>query len=196
MKKISVILIIYIFITAVAFAQSASDVLGSLKSIKSYTADFVQTTEIEGFGEDEYSGKLYIMSGEKAFWDYEKPYRQFYLFDKSTMSYYDSETKQMIVQKLDPATNVFMRLMLSPADIEKDFHAELSGGELLLTPKKDIGIAAIVFVIKNGMVTGIKTKDQNGNNTSIELKNIVSGEKLDAKIFEPEIPEGTEVFQY
>ena len=85
MKKLFVIYILVFAFTVSGFAGSADEVLNSLKQVKSYTADFIQATEIEGFGEDIYSGKLVIKSGERAFWDYDKPYRQFYLFDTKTM---------------------------------------------------------------------------------------------------------------
>jgi len=196
MKKKLFIYIALILFAVSAQAQTAQDVVKVLKSVKSYTAEFVQVTEIEGFGEDTYSGKLFIKAGEKAFWDYEKPYRQFYLFDTKTMKYYDSDTQQMIVQTLNPATNVFMRLMLNPSDIEEDFNLTLNGKELTLAPKKDLGIESIVFVIDGGMVKGIKTKDQSGNNTNIELKKIQRDADISDSVFQPEIPEGTEIFEY
>ncbi len=52
------------------------------------------------------------------------------------MKYYDSDTRQLVVQALTPATNVFMRLMLNPADIENDFNVSLEGDKLILSPKK------------------------------------------------------------
>ena len=196
MKKLLITYILLMLTTIISYAQTTQQVVDSLKQVKSFTADFTQATEIEGFGEDVYSGKLYIKAGEKALWDYDKPYKQFYLFDKTTMKYYDSDTNQMIVQALDPATNVFMRLMLNPADIETDFTLTLSGDELTLAPKADLGIETIIFVIKNGMVHGIKTKDQSGNNTRIEFKNIKRDAVISDAAFSPEIPEGTEVFNY
>lgn len=195
MKKLILILMMITTASAV-YAATAQDVIAGLKKINTYSAEFVQTTEIEGFGEDQYSGKLFINRGKGALWDYDKPYRQFYLFDTSTMKYYDSETKQVVVQKLDPSTNVFMRLMLSPEDIEKDFSVTLNGSELHMMPKGDLGIAEIVFIVKNGVVAGIRTKDQNGNNTNIELKNISIDKELPKRVFAPEVPVGTEIFYY
>ncbi|PLX66739.1 MAG: hypothetical protein C0603_11090 [Denitrovibrio sp.] len=195
-KKLIIYVTLSILLTANAYAVSAKDIIKQLDTIKSYTANFTQFTEIEGFGEDEYSGKMYINSGEKAYWNYEKPYRQFYLFDTNTMKYYDSDTRQLVVQTLTPATNVFMRLMLNPADIENDFDVKLKGNELILTPRNDLGVETISFIVVDGLVKGIRTKDQNGNNTRIEMSNVVSGEKLRDDIFDPEIPEGTEIFEY
>jgi len=196
MRKISFIYIALFLFTLNSFAADANSVIKQLELIKTYTADFVQLTEIEGFGEDEYSGKLYIKSGKQALWDYDKPYRQFYLFDTATMKYYDSDTKQMIIQQLDPATNVFMRLMLNPSDIRSDFQVSLEGNKLVLVPKAELGLETITFTVKNGMVTGISTKDQNGNNTDITLENIVVDKTIDEKTFQPAIPEGTEIFKY
>jgi len=196
MRKLFIIYIALFMFALNSYAADTNSVINQLEQIKTYTADFVQITEIEGFGEDEYSGKLYIKSGKRALWDYDKPYRQFYLFDTATMKYYDSDTKQMIVQQLDPATNVFMRLMLKPSDIRSDFNVSLEGDKLVLSPKEELGLETITFTVKGGRVTGIATKDQNGNNTDIILKNIKVDKVLNDKTFQPEIPEGTEVFQY
>jgi len=195
-KMLFTYILLLVFAAMNVYAATAQDIIKSLEKLKSYSADFVQTTEIEGFGEDSYSGKLYILSGKKAFWDYSKPYRQFYLFDTDTMKYYDSETRQLIIQKLTPANNIFMRLMLNPSDIEKDFNVSLSGSELVLMPKQEIGVGTITFIVEGGLVKGIKTVDQSGNNTTIEMKNIASDKAIPADIFEPVIPEGTEVFEY
>jgi outer membrane lipoprotein carrier protein len=184
-------------ISATCYAETVADVLASLDKIKSYSADFVQKTELEGFGADTYSGKLYIKSRSKAFWDYQKPYRQFYLFDQKMMQFYDSDTKQLVKQKLDPTTNAFMRLMFNPADMRKDFTAAYneSTNRLTLTPvAKDSGINSIAFTVKNGTVTGITTKDQNGNNTSIILTNIKIDPEIADSVFNPTVPKDTQIF--
>jgi len=185
-----------IIISFSAYAETAQDIINKLKNIKTYTADFVQTTEIEGFGQDQYSGQMYVKSGDKAIWDYDKPYRQFYLFDKTTMKYYDSDTKQMIIQSMNPAANVFMRLMLNPSDIENDFNVTLRSNQLFLEPKEELGIDTLVFEITGGVIKGIKTKDQSGNNTDIKFENIKIDKSIDPAVFSPEIPENTEIFEY
>ncbi|TCK60031.1 outer membrane lipoprotein chaperone LolA [Seleniivibrio woodruffii] len=195
MKKL--IFIMVMMISAVCYADSVADVLAQLDKIKSYSADFTQKTELEGFGADTYSGRLYIKSRTKALWDYQKPYRQFYLFDTKMMQFYDSETKQLIKQKLDPTANAFMRLMLSPADMKKDFNVAYneSTGRLTLTPAvKNSGINAITFTVKNGLVTGITTKDQNGNNTSILLTNVKADPEIAESVFSLSVPKDTQIF--
>lgn len=195
MKKL--ILIFAVMLTSVyVYAATAQSIISGLEKIKTYSADFVQTTEIEGFGEDTYTGKLYIVSGSKALWDYKKPYWQYYLFSTEQMQYFDSGTKQLVKQKLDPSTNVFMRLMLKPSDISKDFDVTLKGDKLQLKPKGDLGLSEIVFTVKNGRITGISTLDQNGNNTKVELKDIQVDKPIDKSVFTPEIPKDTEVFNY
>lgn len=196
MKKFALLIIVFSFAIA-AYAQTTAEVLSELNKLNSYTADFIQKTEIEGFGSDTYSGKMYIKSRAKALWDYQKPYRQFYLFDKTTMQFYDSESKQLLKQQLDPSSNAYMRLMLNPSDIKKDFTASYNPttSKLALAPtNKASGINAIIFTIKDGMITGIQTKDQNGNNTSIMLTNIKINPEISDGVFSPVVPAGTEVF--
>ncbi|ADD69091.1 outer membrane lipoprotein carrier protein LolA [Denitrovibrio acetiphilus DSM 12809] len=196
MKKLILTYMVLMLTFFVAHSRTAEEVVAALSTVQSYTADFVQSTEIEGFGEDVYSGKIFINISKQAMWDYSKPYRQFYLFDKDSMNYYDSETKQLIVQKLDPSANVFMRLMLNPADIRKDFDVSFENGRLTLSPIGDIGLSTIVFTVENDTVKGISTKDQNGNNTSVEFKNIKKDIAIPSSVFKPVIPEETEVFRY
>lgn len=196
MKKL--ILIFTILSSAlIGYAQTTAEVLSDLGKLNSYTADFIQKTDIEGFGSDTYSGKLYIKSKSKALWDYQKPYRQFYIFDKSTMQFFDSEAKQLIKQQLDPSANAYMRLMLNPADIKKDFTAGFNPttSKLTLSPaEKQSGINPIIFTIKNGLITGIQTRDQNGNNTSIMLTNIKANPEISDSVFSPAVPAGTQIF--
>jgi outer membrane lipoprotein carrier protein len=184
------------FTAFAAYARTAEEVISALSTVKSYTADFVQSTEIEGFGEDVYSGKIFITMGKQAMWDYSKPYRQFYLFDTDTMEYYDSDTKQLIVQRLEPSNNVFMRLMLNPSDIGKDFDVSFENGLLTLIPRGDIGLSTIVFTVEADTVKGISTKDQNGNNTDVKFDNIKKDIEISPDVFKPRIPEDTEVFKY
>ncbi len=196
MKKTLIILSV-LLISSLAYAENAAEVLSGLNKVQSYTADFIQKTEIEGFGSDTYSGRLYIKSRSRAFWDYQKPYRQFYIFDQTGMQFYDSEAKQLIRQQLDPSTNAYMRLMMNPADIKKDFTATFNSttGKLILAPAaKNTGIDSMVFTIKNGQITGINTKDQNGNNTSIMFTNIKIDPQIPDSVFNPVIPKDTQIF--
>lgn len=196
MKKYFIIMIFLLFSIS-AYAETVQDVIAALNKINSYSADFIQKTEIEGFGADTYSGKLYIKSRKQAMWDYTKPYRQFYLFDQKTMQFYDSENKQLIKQKLDPSTNAFMRLMMNPGEMRSDFNVSYNStaGRLGVIPlNKKSGINAIYFTIKNGQITGLTTKDQNGNNTSIMFTNIKIDPDIPDSVFTPAIPKGTQVF--
>lgn len=196
MKKTYLIIMIMLFALS-AYAESMQDVVTALNKINSYSADFIQKTEIDGFGSDTYTGKLYIKSRKQAMWDYIKPYRQFYLFDQKIMQYYDSDSKQLIRQKLDPSTNAFMRLMMNPADMRSDFNASYNSatGKLGITPlSKKSGLSPIVFTIKNGQITALSTKDQNGNNTTIIFSNIKIDPSIPDSVFTPDIPKGTQVF--
>lgn len=196
MKKTYLILFLILF-TFSAYAESVQDAIAALNKINSYSADFIQKTQIEGFGSDTYSGKLYIKGRKQAMWDYSKPYRQFYLFDLKTMQFYDSENNQLIKQKLDPSTNAFMRLMMNPGEMRSDFNVSYNStaGKLGVTPtNKKSGINPIVFTIKNGQITAISTKDQNGNNTTILFTNIKIDPEIPDSIFSPSIPKGTQIF--
>ncbi|WP_022850537.1 LolA family protein [Limisalsivibrio acetivorans] len=192
------ILIMLIVPAFTVYGATIDEVLTSFKSLETYSADFTQTTEIEGFGSDEYSGSFFIRNGEKALWDYDYPYKQFYLFTKDGVDYYDGDLKQLVRQRsMEGNQNAITMLMIDIGNIRKSFDVEMTGEKSMrLNPKQDIGVKYIDVLFEGNEVLGIVSEDNAGNKTSVSFKNIKTNKPLPEGVFTPEIPEGTEIFEY
>ena len=199
MKKLLLTVFISLLTISYAAAQDASAMIEKIKSLKSYKADFVQKTEIEGFGEDVYEGTVYVMKGHKALWDYDEPVEQYYLFTTGGFDYYDSETNQLIRQKMskDKGNNIVLELMLDPSTINRNFKTEAAGETLILFPQTDIGVEKVELQVNDkGAITYMHSVDTAGNSTRIEFENIETNKVIAEEIFDKKVPEGTEIFTY
>jgi outer membrane lipoprotein carrier protein len=194
MKK-TFALFIFMLMSISAFAASADQILASFSALQSY---FKQVTEIEGFGADEYSGKIYVVNKYKALWDYDFPYRQFYLFTNDKVDYYDSETKQLMRQKnIEGNQNAITRLMLDIGNIKENFQVQqINDYTLNLIPLSDIGVQFVTFEVDGNRISKVTSKDPAGNGTEVTFSNVQVNVPIEEKVFEPAVPEGTEVFEY
>ncbi|MGA1861923.1 outer membrane lipoprotein carrier protein LolA [Deferribacter thermophilus] len=199
MKKNKIILfIIYIlFLPIIVNADAVDVLLSKYSNVFLLEAEFVQKTLIKGFDEEYYSGKVYLIKGKKLLWNYEKPYWQFYFFNKNIMEYYDSSLKQLMRQKINLEDNVVLQLIMDLSTLKKNFKIEfLEDRKFKLTPKEEIGILYIILQFDNIFVKRIKSEDNSGNITEIVFQNVEVNKKIDDKVFNLVVPLDTEIFDY
>lgn len=185
-------------LSTVLFAQDEK-LIDSLKRIDTLKAEFKQTTTIVGVGEDNYSGILYLKKGDKILWDYNSPHKQFYLFTKDDLSYYDSITKQLVRQKAENlgVENIVFRLLMEPLEIKNTFFIIIMDKDIFkLYPKENMGLQYMEITLEDDLIKKIVSRDEQGNTTEITLYNISMNKPLDKNIFNVNVPEGTEVFTY
>jgi outer membrane lipoprotein carrier protein len=197
MKKLALTLLI-LFISINSFALDKDKIIETLSSFKTAIADFEQITEIKDFGEDFYSGKIYLIAKKKALWDYTKPYPQYYIFTPDSMEYYDSSTEQLIRQKVNQSggQNIIYQLLVDISKAKETFDIIVEGEDTLrLIPKTDIGLKYIVLKIKKDFISEIISTDNEGNNTKVYLKNIMLNVNINPKVFQKEVPLTTEIFE-
>ena len=174
MKKFILIILFLSLSSTLLFAQDEK-LINSLKKINTLKAQFTQVTSIAGVGEDTYEGSLYLLKGEKILWDYNRPHRQFYLFTKDELSYYDSMTKQLIKQKAENlgVENIVFRLLIEPSGIKNTFFVVVMNNEQYkLYPKENIGLQYIEITLEKDNIKRIVSRDEQGNNTEITLNNL------------------------
>lgn len=197
MRKLIMLFAMLILGTS-AFGATIDEILVSFGELKTYRADFRQVTEIESFGKDEYAGRIYIINKYRALWDYNYPYKQFYLFTADGVDYYDSETRQLVRQKnVAGNQNAITSLMLDSSNIRQNFYVTLSeDNTLTLVPMSDIGVRYINVETDGKVILKVISEDPTGNKTEVNFSNIQLDLELDKNIFSPKIPEGTEIFEY
>ncbi|BAI79779.1 conserved hypothetical protein [Deferribacter desulfuricans SSM1] len=198
MRKIKIfIILIFLLIPCVLFANDVDNLINKYSKIKTIQANFLQKTLIKGFGEEYYSGKVYLIKGERLLWNYTSPYWQYYLFQNGVMEYYDSSLKQLMRQKINFENNVILQLIMDLGSLKKNFNVSLLNEDRLkLIPKNEIGIKYILLDFDNTFVKTMKSEDDAGNFTEIVFKDVLINKNIDESVFEIVVPLDTEVFDY
>jgi len=207
MKKVLILSIaIMLLMTGFSYAAKKTDlekILDALAEIKTYSADFQQINEIEGFGEDTYSGHVFIRNKHKALWVYNSPNYQFYLFNKKEFVHYDDGLEQMTKRKLgsDEQVDVMKQLMVDFASLNRNFNLVLDGDIINMTPKKNIGFKSLAIKIKadknfkHVVVSELHSEDNGGTKTKIIFNKQELNKTIKDSIFEPDVPKDTHVIE-
>lgn len=180
--------------------NTPTSVVERLRNIETFEADFTQETTIKGFSTDHYSGKLYMVSGKHALWDYNSPYKQYYLFNENGMEFYDSSTNQVVKQTKNSSkeANVILSVLFNLKSIENNFNIISNGkSEIQLKPKVNIGLKYLILTInKSNVITGIYSEDEAGNITKINFTNIKINHSIDQKVFTIAPPKDAVIYKY
>lgn len=178
--------------------ETKEQIISRLASYKTATADFEQITEIKDFGEDFYSGKIYLISKERVLWDYTKPYAQYYIFTPTSMEYYDSSTEQLLKQTVTGSggRNIVFQLLVDISTATSSFNIiQEENNTLRLIPMTDIGLKYLILKLNNQFLSEIHSIDDEGNTTKVFLKNVKLNAPIDQKLFDKEVPLTTEIFE-
>ncbi len=176
-------------------------------SLKGLKADFVQTEERPGVGVSvREEGILSFSPPDRMRWDYGGKRPHAVVINSSKVWIHTPSRKQIIVRELTPRE---MRrgaaTFLSGLDgIEEDFTVQSRAtgpGESIpldLFPLEDnlpYDKISILVASDSGLVERIAIHHKLGNITTITFHGIKAGVKLEDKLFEWNIPEGTEVIE-
>lgn len=193
MKKI--ITILFILFAVQAFAGN----LDNLAAIKSFTADFEQENTYEGVESFVSKGKVYVERGYKAVWDYEEP-DEYYILEEGGVLYYSAELKQAIYYHIDPAdandpSALLLGILLDGSTITERFNATEKGNDIILVPKEYIGIDSVILTMDGNKPVSMTSSDNAGASIVIKFSKISVNKKLDRKVFERQLPAGTDYFE-
>ena len=184
MKKLLLLLFILVCFTAFAEDKKNTDYMKQLSDIKSLSAEFKQINNLKDYGEDIYTGKVYINMKEKALWDYTEPYSSWYLITNTDINHYDEINNQLIKMKTkDYKEYALLQVLMDFSQLSKSFSAEQKDNTLYLKPKNDTGLAYINIVFKNDVISEINSKDNAGNLTTITLSKVEIDKKISDSSF-------------
>lgn len=176
-------------------------------TLEGLTAGFVQTEERPGVGVSvREEGVLSFSPPDRMLWNYRGKRPHSVVINRAKVWIYTPSRKQVIVRKLTPQE---MRrgaaTFLTGLDgIEKDFTVQSRAtgpGESIpldMFPIEDnlpYDKISILVAHDSGLVERISIHHKLGNVTTITFQGIKIGVKLDDKLFEWNIPEGTEVIE-
>jgi len=192
-------LVITLVIFSGLLCADINDELKKLEPIKTLKADFVQETNIEGFGKDFYKGKIYLISSEKVLWDYSEPYNQYYIFTVDTMEYYDSTTNQLIRQSSqnNSSNAIIFFLLMDVSSVNNLFDVvNIDANTFRLNPKSDLGLKFVDISFGKKFVREISSQDNVGNLTKVTFSNIKFNITIPESTFKKDIPKDAEIFSY
>ncbi len=194
--------------------ELAQKVEARYEQIEDLSADFTQSTTIEGFGTPlTSSGHLYIKKPGLLRWDYREPSRERIYVRGNDLKMYVPEHEQVVVGSLSQmvASKAPLRLLQGAADLDRHFALEpvdapvrgAGKGPLLgLRPKDNETGAAptlsrIVVELKPStyVISRVWLFERSGNVSRFEFTEIRINEGLDREVFEFTPPEGTVIVE-
>lgn len=191
---------IFTIVSLSAFANdknvNEAQLIKEIENMTSIQADFTQINEIKDFGKDEYTGSMAIIKGQKALWDYKKPFESWYLFSANKIEFYDKNNNQLMIYETgEQITNILLQLLLDISVAKSKFDITTNKNIITLKPKEDLGVKFLNIEMKNNIISSMESTDNIGNNTKIIFSNVVINKKIDDKIFDKKAPKDAEIFK-
>ncbi|TKX31162.1 LolA-like outer membrane lipoprotein chaperone [Campylobacter aviculae] len=128
-----------------------------------------------------YSGH-FIISKDKAFWEYDTPNKKEIYINKNQVVIIEHDLEQAIFSKLDNIPNL--------NQIFKN--AKLISKDKLLAKYKNINYT---ITLNQEKIQTIAYKDEFENDVTITLSNEIKNPKIDSKVFEFKIPKNYDIVQ-
>lgn len=176
-------------------------------SLKGLQAGFVQTEERPGVGVSvREEGTLFFLPPDRMRWDYGGKRPHEVVISGSRVWIYTPSRRQVILRKMTPREmRTGAATLLTGLDgIEEDFTVQsrpIGAGESIpldLFPIEDnqpYDKISILVAPDSGLIERIAIHHKLGNVTTITFQGIKTGVKLEQKLFEWNIPSGTEVIE-
>lgn len=195
----------YLPLTASARAANVDELVIELQKkysgIHDIKGSFIQKSYIKDLEErQEYSGTFSIKKPSQMMWEYTPPRDERIIINDQEMLIYKKSQNQVIKTKFTKETysQVPIALLGSLENIRADFDITVpEKNALQLVPKRKIGFIKALLLETAAGEMPIKTFtifDTYGNIIMIELKDVKINQKLDASVFNFQIPPGAEVY--
>ena len=183
-------------------AGNASDLVSEwFAGLSSIEADFTQTV-VDSAGEQvqDSQGRVWIQRPGRFRWDYRTPYHQLIVSDGKQLWTYDEDLEQATVKTLDSALSSTPAMLLSgyrPLSEVMTWEPEGEADGLLwfrLHPReKDASVENVRIGFRDRQLDTIEVVDGFGNHTRIRFADAQRNRKLDAGLFQLQLPPGTDI---
>jgi len=204
MNKFIVLLTISLFFVFPVSAQTMSETQIRQKinevasQMKSMQCDFTQTKKLKMLNDKLVSkGKMYYQQSNRLRWEYVTPYAYIFLLNDSKVYLKSNQHNDVIDVQQNKVFKEIARIMMNSVvgnclNDDKDFNVRISdtANEYVanLSPlRKDMKQMFQKIVLhfnkKSSTVSMVELIEKNGDNTVIELNNILINTKIDAKVF-------------
>ncbi len=197
-------------------AEDVRDVAKKLQAryeqTRDLSADFKQTTKIEGFATPIVSsGRMYIKKPGRLRWDYADPNVEEIYVSQNDVKMYVPEHKQVLIGKLTQmaASQAPLQLLQGAAKLEEQYTLDLGragdrgeGGlpllNLLPKPDGNEAVRTVVRIVlevqpKTYFIKRVSIHEVSGNVSTFEFANLKPNSSLKPDLFEFVVPPGVEV---
>ena len=178
-------------------------------SVESMSANFEQSYKSMRFEEDKKaSGTLEIQKPGKMRWDYREPKGKLLVSDGETLSLYDPQDKQVVVNRQPKGQSLpaAIAFLAGKGKLKESFAMEWIAkpnearkAVIRATPKsKEPNVREIHFTVSlEGSPTIVATSivDELGGESQVSFRNIKINPKLSAKRFEFKAPKGVTIVE-
>jgi outer membrane lipoprotein carrier protein len=173
------------------------------------SADFLQRSTVEGFGERLARGKIYLKKPSLARWDYTSPVRQRIYVNDRKITLYSPESHQAVIQPLsthpdaEPAMGILSRVekwrsLFQIRPLSEGDAKEVGTLSFELIPRQPDRIRRVVITAerKTGVMTGLALSDSEGGRAAFEFSKVRFDQGLQRSLFEFAVPKGVDVLEY
>ncbi len=174
------------------------DVASQAKDLETLSSDFTQTKHIQLMKENSVSkGKLYYKSPDILKWEYHAPYNYKILFkenqlfindngDKSVTSLRSNKLFEKLIGLISGSVNG--KLMEDPENFDITYFKSGEKVSAVIVPKdaslKNMFNEIILIFDKDNRLNSVQLKEEEGDYTQIDFKNIKLNVTLEESIFE------------
>ena len=174
-----------------------------VEKVDTLSAQFEQVQKDEkGDVTQKSSGKLWLSRPGKFKWAYEKPYVQLMVCNGAKLWLYDPDLAQVTVRPAGASLQgTPAQLLTDRVALEKQFRVEDLGRDgkaqkLRLTPRAtESDFKSVQLWLADGVPQRMQFFDPLGGSSEVSFSQIRVNDKLDARLFEFEVPKGTEVIE-
>lgn len=203
-RKHILLLIALITCATVSFSQNYTQaqvrqrINQATSQISSMRCDFVQTKHMKMLKSKVTSrGKMYYSSPNKLRWEYTTPYQYTFMLNGQTVWMKNAKGSNKVNVTQSKMFKEITRIMMSSVlgtcvSNSRDFSVTLQGNgnewKATMTPKKNpmkqmFKSVIVTFNMREGIVSGVRMVEKNGDTTDIVLKNVKTNVPIDAKLF-------------
>lgn len=194
-------LLAFLFVPALAAAQSVDQLKSLLNQTQTAKARFAQVVLDKGGKTlQQSSGTMEFARPGRFRWEYSKPYEQVIVGDGSRLWIYDKDLNQVTVRKLDRALGASPAALLAGSnEIEKSYALKAAGTEgglewLEAIPRtQDTAFERIRLGLGRNGLEAMELRDQFGQTTVIKFSDLQRNVKLGPEAFRFTPPKGADV---
>lgn len=193
--------LLMVFLVALPALAGANDALTALQQrlapLKSLEARFVQTvTDADGYQLQQMTGSLSVMRPGKMRWHSDDPYPQLVVSDAETLWLYDPDLEQVTVRPFD--RNVARTpaiLFIGEVDqLESSYQVSRQGDVFQLLPLDDQALFQSLSIrFDEQTPVEMTLSDSLGQQTLIELQDVMVNQSIDDDRFHFDIPPDVDV---